>query len=40
MKWIDIMKMIVSAKPDLETVHVPEAQWRKKVHKFVTGELG
>ena len=34
------MKMIVNAKPDLETVYVPTAQWRKKVHRFVTGELG
>ena len=38
MKWLDIMKMIVNAKPDLETMHVPKELWRKKVHRFVNGD--
>jgi hypothetical protein len=36
MKWVDIMKMIVKAKPDLETTNVPKNKHRKKLHEFVT----
>jgi hypothetical protein len=29
MKWVDMMKMIVKAKPDLETTNVPNNKYRK-----------
>lgn len=35
-KWVDMMKMMASASPDLETTTVPKIEWRRKVHKFVT----
>jgi hypothetical protein len=37
MKWIDMVKMVVTAKPDLETTNIPENSFRKKMHKLVTG---
>ena len=36
MKWLDIMKMIIKAKPDLETTNVPKSAIRKKFHAFIT----
>lgn len=36
--WVDMMKMIVNAAPDLETTNKPKQKWRAKVHDFVTGE--
>ncbi len=32
-----MMKMIVHATPDIETVSRPKSGWRQKVHTFVTG---
>lgn len=37
-KWVDMMKMIVNAKPDLETTNRPKQKWRAAVHAFMTGE--
>jgi len=31
-----MQKMIVAAAPDFETISVPTANWRKKVHRLVT----
>lgn len=36
MKWVDIMKLIVKAKPDLETTNVPKNKFRRKMHAFIT----
>jgi hypothetical protein len=36
MKWVDMMKMICSANPDLETTNVPKNKLRKKLHSLVT----
>lgn len=36
-KWVDMMKMIVDAKPDLETTNRPKTRWRQVVHEFITG---
>ena len=36
LEWVDIMKMIVKAKPDLETTNVPNNRILKKLHHFVT----
>ena len=36
-KWVDMMKMIVEATPDIETVSRPKEGWRKYVHSLVTG---
>jgi len=36
-KWVDMMKMIVKATPDLETTSKPKNKIRKKIHDFVTG---
>lgn len=33
--WIDIMKMILKAKPDIETTYIPKNKFRKKLHTFV-----
>lgn len=38
MKWVDIMKMIVNANPDLETTNRPKSKWRAAIHAFMTGE--
>ncbi len=27
-KWVDMMKMIVDAKPDIETTNRPKQRWR------------
>lgn len=35
-KWVDMMKMIVKASPDLETTTVPKVAWKRKIHRFVT----
>jgi len=35
-KWVDMMKMMTSATPDLETTTVPKVAWKKKIHNFVT----
>ena len=35
LKWIDMMKMIVSAKPDLETIYIPKNKCRKLLHYIV-----
>lgn len=35
MKWLDMMKMIVNAKPDLETTSVPKNKYRRYLHYFV-----
>jgi hypothetical protein len=35
-KWVDMMKMIVKACPDLETTNVPVKKWRRSLHHFVT----
>lgn len=40
MKWVDMMKMIVKATPDLETTNRPKKGCRKKMHTFVTGGEG
>lgn len=37
MKWVDMMKMIVNANPDLETTNRPKTKWRSAIHSFVTG---
>ena len=37
LKWIDMLKMIIQAKPDMETTTVPVNPFRKKMHRFVTG---
>lgn len=37
-KWVDMMKMITKANPDIETTVRPKTGWRKKVHSFITGE--
>jgi len=34
-KWVDILKMIISATPDLETTTVPTTPFRQTVHRFV-----
>jgi hypothetical protein len=36
LEWVDVMKMIVKAKPDLETTNEPKNKSLKKLHKFVT----
>jgi hypothetical protein len=36
MKWVDMMKMIIKANPDLETTNVPKNKFRKKLHYMVT----
>ena len=36
LEWVDIMKMIVKAKPDLETTNVPSNKILRKLHYFVT----
>lgn len=36
LEWVDIMKMIIKSKPDLETTNVPTNKWLKKLHYFVT----
>lgn len=36
MKWVDIMKMITKAKPDLETTNIPKSKCRRKLHSFIT----
>ena len=38
-KWVDMIKMIVEANPDLETTNLPKEVWRQKVHQFVTGTM-
>ena len=35
-KWIDMMKMIVKAKPDDESFYVPKGPCRKKLFNIVT----
>lgn len=35
--WVDMVKMVVNAKPDLETTNIPNNAFRKKVHQMVTG---
>jgi len=35
-EWIDIMKMVIKAKPDLETTFIPKGKFRKMLHSFVT----
>jgi hypothetical protein len=35
-KWIDIMKMIIKSKPDIETTYIPKNKFRKKLHSIVT----
>ena len=35
LKWIDIMKMIMKAKPDIETTFIPKNKWRKILHSVV-----
>lgn len=37
-KWVDMMKMIVKATPDLETTNKPKSKWRLKFYSFITGE--
>lgn len=32
-----MLKMIVKAKPDLETTNVPKNKYRKRMHEFITG---
>ena len=34
-----MVKMIVHAKPDLETTNIPQNRLRKKFHAFVTAEF-
>jgi len=36
MKWLDMMKMITNARPNLETTNVPKNRCLKFVHKIVT----
>ena len=36
-KWVDMMKMIVEANPDLETTNKPKQRWRQVVHELITG---
>lgn len=36
LEWVDVMKLIVKAKPDLETTNIPDNKFRRKVHKIVT----
>jgi len=36
-KWVDMMKMIVKANPDLETTNVPKQKWRQALHGIITG---
>lgn len=31
-KWVDMMKMITKANPDIETTVIPKTGCRKKVH--------
>lgn len=38
-KWMDMMKMIISAKPDLETTYVPKNRIRKFVHWIATSQV-
>jgi hypothetical protein len=35
-KWVDMMKMIVKASPDLETTNVPKSSCRQAMHRLVT----
>ena len=37
-KWVDMMKMIIKATPDLETTNKPKSKWRLKIYSFITGE--
>ena len=37
-KWVDMMKMIVNATPDIETTTQPKNKFRKQIHSFVTGQ--
>ena len=39
MNWLDVMKLIVKAKPDYYTRTIPETVWRKKVHDLVTSTI-
>ena len=38
MKWIDIMKMIIKANPDIETTYIPKNKIRKYLHSVVTSD--
>jgi len=35
MKWVDIQKMIIKAKPDFESSNVPKSKFRKFFHQVV-----
>ena len=37
LKWVDMVKMIVQAKPELETTNIPQNAFRRKMHAIVTG---
>lgn len=39
LEWVDIMKMIVKAKPDLETTNVPKNRFLRSVHTIVTSTI-
>lgn len=39
LKWIDIMKMILKSRPDIETTYIPKNKIRKKLHSFVTSNI-
>jgi voltage-gated sodium channel type IV alpha len=36
LEWVDIMRMIVKAKPDLETTNVPKGRFLQILHSIVT----
>lgn len=36
LEWVDIMKMIVKAKPDLETTNIPKNKFLRILHTIVT----
>ena len=36
LKWIDMMKMIIKSKPDLEKTYIPTNKFRRKLHRLVT----
>mmetsp|Transcript_9963 Transcript_9963/g.9871 ORF Transcript_9963/g.9871 Transcript_9963/m.9871 type:complete len:326 (-) Transcript_9963:373-1350(-) len=37
LRWIDMMRMIGTSTPDIETTNIPNGSIRKKIHSFITG---
>ena len=39
LEWVDVMKMIIKATPDLETTNEPKNKYLKKLHAIVVSKL-